>query len=965
MAVNREQVVQAAEKLVAKGKIEAAIKEYRKVLEDSPSDTTTLNRVGDLWARLNKNDEAIKVYTQTAASFGEDGFFVKAIAIYKKVIKLDPTRLEVYEKLADLYHRQGLTNEARTQYQVLIDYYLKHSNAASAISILLKMAQLEPENPTHHVKLADIYKQQKLIDKAMGEYKIIAEMMLAKGHADEAAQVYLKALDVNANDMAFLTEAVLGLRDGGHVGPAARLLAAAVEKNPQAERVAALAGMRDKTGVHTAASLGVAPAVAPPPPPPPAPPAPPARFEPPSPRVEPPPAFREVSLPPLPGPESSTWNEPFGAVDSGAMPPIELDFDMPPAAAAPEPAPPPAFAPPPSAGFAPPREESFAGVGLDDEFVLDLDSDAPLPTEFRPPVIALPPPAAQQAQAPVPAVQPPAPPIPPPAPPAAFTPSWTPDSVPPDSAEAKPFELDLDLDLEDGGWAADSEPAAAAPPTASAPASAAPAGTLPDLELPQEIEWSFDGEAPPAAPAPSSGVRIDADLLERTAAEVHPPIVRRDEDLVAEAEVFAKYGLQEKAEERLREALVQNPRHAGAQALLISLMVQQGRHDRVVQLANHLAETAVTAGQHDTWAQTRQKLIKQGYRVEGDRVVGTPKVARAEPDRIADLLGSITQVPAAPTPAPAATPSTPKAPRGKRPEAALEDLASAFLKPAKPPAKPKPTPAAPEIAAAAPSLAPPVPKTAAPATPAAEPPAFEDVLPSLDDELDGVIFPEEIAAAPGVAKAPPAAASAAPAEASLSWLDEVPAAAPGAAAPEEKLFDDEEDFFDLAAELERELVEDDGSRSVPQPGGAAPQEQSLEEIVEGFKKGVAENLSPEDYDTHFNLGIAYREMGLLDEAIGEFQLASKDVDHLVECCSMLGICFLDKGLPELAVKWYKRGLEVPNLIEDRQLGLLYDMGNALALAGDRDAAYKTFVEIYGINSNYRDIVAILQELGPR
>jgi tetratricopeptide (TPR) repeat protein len=130
MAVNREQVVQAAEKLVAKGKIEAAIKEYRKVLEDSPSDTTTLNRVGDLWARLNKNDEAIKVYTQTAASFSEDGFFVKAIAIYKKVIKLDPTRLEVYEKLADLYHRQGLTNEARTQYQVLIDYYLKHSNAA-------------------------------------------------------------------------------------------------------------------------------------------------------------------------------------------------------------------------------------------------------------------------------------------------------------------------------------------------------------------------------------------------------------------------------------------------------------------------------------------------------------------------------------------------------------------------------------------------------------------------------------------------------------------------------------------------------------------------------------------------------------------------------------------------------------------------------------------------------------------
>jgi hypothetical protein len=433
---------------------------------------------------------------------------------------------------------------------------------------------------------------------------------------------------------------------------------------------------------------------------------------------------------------------------------------------------------------------------------------------------------------------------------------------------------------------------------------------------------------------------------------------------VAEAEVFAKYGLQEKAEERLREALVQNPRHAGAQALMISLMVQQGRHDRVVQLANHLAESAVTAGQHDTWAQTRQKLVKQGYRVEGDRVVGTPKVARAEPDRIADLLGSIAQVPAAPPPAPPAAPPVAKAPRGKRPEAALEDIASAFLKPARPPAKPKPAPAAPEIAAAAPSVAPAgVPQAPVPPAPPATTPTFDDVLPSLDDELEGVIFPEEIAPTPGAPA--PSAAAPPPAEASLSWLDEIPAASPGAAAPEEKLFDDEEDFFDLAAELERELVEDDGSRAGPQPGGAAPQEQSLEEIVEGFKKGVAENLSPEDYDTHFNLGIAYREMGLLDEAIGEFQLASKDVEHLVECCSMLGICFLDKGLPELAVKWYKRGLEVPNLIEDRQLGLLYDMGNALALAGDRDAAYKTFVEIYGINSNYRDIVAILQELGPR
>jgi tetratricopeptide (TPR) repeat protein len=126
---------------------------------------------------------------------------------------------------------------------------------------------------------------------------------------------------------------------------------------------------------------------------------------------------------------------------------------------------------------------------------------------------------------------------------------------------------------------------------------------------------------------------------------------------------------------------------------------------------------------------------------------------------------------------------------------------------------------------------------------------------------------------------------------------------------------------------------------------------------------VAENLSAEDYDTHYNLGIAYREMGLLDEAIGEFQLAAKDPVHLVDCCSMLGVSFLEKGLPELAVKWYQRGLQAPDLKEEVTLSLLYDMGEVYLTMGDIEAARKTFVELYGINSNYRDVVAKLEELG--
>ena len=196
----------------------------------------------------------------------------------------------------------------------------------------------------------------------------------------------------------------------------------------------------------------------------------------------------------------------------------------------------------------------------------------------------------------------------------------------------------------------------------------------------------------------------------------------------------------------------------------------------------------------------------------------------------------------------------------------------------------------------------------------------------------------------------------------LSWLDEADRNRPGkSAAGTDRLFDDEDDFFDLAAELEQELSEEDLFKAGEIPSQQA--EQSLEEIVEGFKKGVSEHLSPTDYDTHFNLGIAYREMGLLDEAIGEFQVAAKDAGHLVLCCSMLGLCFLDKGLPELAVKWYKRGLESPGLSEEDNLGLLYDLGCAYLVVDDTASAYKAFVDLYGINNTYRDVVARIEELG--
>ena len=144
------------------------------------------------------------------------------------------------------------------------------------------------------------------------------------------------------------------------------------------------------------------------------------------------------------------------------------------------------------------------------------------------------------------------------------------------------------------------------------------------------------------------------------------------------------------------------------------------------------------------------------------------------------------------------------------------------------------------------------------------------------------------------------------------------------------------DGFDLASEL-GDLF--GAQPAVAAQAAAAPGtdlgDASLADIFREFQKGVDKQLGKEDYETRYNLGIAYKEMGLVDEAIAEFQLAAKDEARLLECASMLGICFLEKGMPKLAVKWFEKGLAAPGRTDEEYQGLRYDLAER-ARAGGRD-----------------------------
>ncbi len=117
----------------------------------------------------------------------------------------------------------------------------------------------------------------------------------------------------------------------------------------------------------------------------------------------------------------------------------------------------------------------------------------------------------------------------------------------------------------------------------------------------------------------------------------------------------------------------------------------------------------------------------------------------------------------------------------------------------------------------------------------------------------------------------------------------------------------------------------------------------------------------EDPETHYNLGIAFREMGLLDEAIGELQKACQSFDRghpfqqIMQTYTWLAQCFLEKGVPEAAVRWYDKALNVPNIDGETRTALNYELASAYETAGDKTSALKHFMDVYGSNIDYRDV----------
>jgi len=159
---------------------------------------------------------------------------------------------------------------------------------------------------------------------------------------------------------------------------------------------------------------------------------------------------------------------------------------------------------------------------------------------------------------------------------------------------------------------------------------------------------------------------------------------------------------------------------------------------------------------------------------------------------------------------------------------------------------------------------------------------------------------------------------------------------------------EEEEGFDLAAELEQ--------------GSVAPaQEPAFADVFRAFKKGIEEQVSAEDAAAHYDLAIAYKEMGLYDDAIEALEKVQKNACLAVEGLSLLATCKLEQGKADEAASVLVRALEVAATANE-QLALRYDLGLAYLSAGKKDAARAAFEEVAAQDSGFREVQEQLAEL---
>jgi tetratricopeptide (TPR) repeat protein len=937
MAYNKSKHVEAAQKLLNQGKVPQAIAEYQHILKYEPKDQVTLMTIGELYIRQGETFQAIDYFERLAQIFVADGFLTKAIAVYKRIAKLAPEEIRPLERLADLYVQQGVMSEARPLFLQLAEIHLKNNRQAEAVALLKKLLLAEPDNLRIQIRLADLYQAMNQNADAIETYVSAAQRALARGDYAECEKLADKALKIDPASLAAVTIKARSQTAQGNLEEAAQLLKNLPGLEKGGEQSEFLLDIYLKEGNWDEASrhalrvfeadeknFGLAQRVA------------------------------EAML------DSGQTDRAMELIGKLRVPMIDAG------------------------------EHDAIGRMLNDlatrtpgrieplEWLVDTygrTSDS-----FRLPDALAQLGDAYAAQGDFERAK-------------EVLEKLVDREPESDSAKRKLNEVLRKM----GAGSAPSVPEHAFESLQAE----IPQPEAPKIRQDEELPVAATSLASPAASEPAAAASAEEELDDETQKFIAQSLT--------DVDLFASYGLTQKAIGLLEAILRRAPRHTPTLEKLLDFVLGAGDDRRTAELASQLEQIHRERGDSrgaERFGELRRRF-QRAAGISDEELAASPAAtapppAGATPVAAAPVPEAGAQVEAAPAepPAPAPAPEAAEIPSAKPEEVHEVDLSdewATMLEPqgsfAAPPAAEKskgkisaapPAPGAPSVEefeipveitspeeqepqptppvreqplvpeptpVSAKEVAPPRPPLEADQPPpAAQPePEFE-----LDQEYELVVAPEPLV--PAYDQKPPAP---------------VPQDSQGMAS--------DQFLADLANEIDQlgigqltpafsEPAAPTDSRAPAAP--ASPVEQGpLKEVFDEFRAELGEmGAEDEDLETHYNLGIAFREMGLLEEAISEFQKVAKANDrgkafrYAMQCCTLLGLSFMEKGQPAIAAIWYERALRTPGLDAESALALRYDLGVAQESAGDSEAALKCFAQVYAVNIDYRDVAERIASL---
>lgn len=733
MAFDKEKTMRAAEKYLSQGKIPTAIKEYKHIVENDPNDYTVLNLLGDLCVRQDEKEEAINCFMRVAEHYRAEGFALKAIAMFKKIDRLNPGTLEIAAKLAPLYQMQGLMVDARANYLIVADAYQRAGQTQKALDVLRKIADLDPQNTEIRLKLAEGYQHENCISEAVEAFVEAGSRLLDKNQFERAIDAYSAALKLRPQDCPAISGMASTYLAMGVPDDAADLLERSVADQPDdPELLSMLSHAYIEMGNAQSAERAVADLVA----------------------VEP-----------------SSYKR---LLDVARLYLSQSDLD----------------------------ETMRVVEGVADELFTNSE----------------------------------------------------------DEELAKILNEVL-------------------------------------ARNPEQIEAL------------------------KTMARVHT--WRRDNDKLRKT-------LERLVESAQLAGLVDEEREALTQ--LARLFPQEQRYtDRLQELGVTLADLPGMASTPQNFSLVEEPVPSfDGFSSFADAAIEPPQQAQSlefEFNSGSSLVAD---------------------PFTTDPSASFADLNEGTFASNAGHSEPNAA-GSQEIEIDFTSIS-----------------TIDDALSQsraaqLKQELESVDF----YITQGYTDV---------ALSTLDLLEQQYGQNPEIQARREKAggISNETDSSDVA-DFGFEIVTEQTTAQPPAQNKASKPalDPGLTEIFDEFREAFEEDetqVSSGDFETHYNLGLAYKDMDLSDEAIEEFQhavtlVAPKDgTARYLQCCNLLGHCFMQKGMPKLAAMWYKKGLDAPGHTEDEYQALRFDLGLAYEQMGEIDQAVDTFTEVYGVNVLYRNVADKLREL---